>query len=41
MTGLLVAGAIGFGLGWLMFGQHSYSSDYVAKRMSRSSERGY
>lgn len=41
MTGFLVAGAIGFGLGWLVFGQHSYSGDYVAKRMSRSSEHGY
>lgn len=39
MTGFLVAGAIGFGLGWLVFGQHSYSGDYVARRMSRSSER--
>ena len=41
MTGFLVAGAIGFGLGWLVFGQHSYSGDYVARRMSRSSERDY
>lgn len=41
MTGFLVAGAIGFGLGWLVFGQHSYSSDYVARGMSRSSARDY
>ncbi|CAO4145966.1 hypothetical protein [Methylorubrum aminovorans] len=39
MTGFLVAGAIGFGLGWLVFGQHSYSGDYVARGMSRSSAR--
>lgn len=39
MTGLLVAGAMGFGLGWLVFGQHSHSGDHVAKGMSRSSER--
>lgn len=41
MTGLLVAGAIGFGLGWLAFGQHSTSGGYVARRMSASSERDY
>lgn len=41
MTGLFVAGAIGFGLGWLVFGQHSYSGDYIARGMSRSSERGH
>lgn len=39
VTGWLVAGAIGLGLGWLIFGQHSFSSDYVARRMSASSER--
>lgn len=39
MTSLLVAGAIGFGLGWLVFGQHSFFSDDVARGMSRSSER--
>lgn len=41
MAGLFIAGALGFGLGWLMFGQHSFSSDYVARRMSTSSERDY
>lgn len=41
MTALFVAGALGFGLGWLMFGQHSYSGDYVARRMSASSGRNY
>jgi hypothetical protein len=39
MTGLFIAGAIGFGLGWLVFGQESRSGDYVARRMSASSER--
>jgi hypothetical protein len=41
MTGWLVAGAIGLGLGWLAFGQHSYSSDYIPRRMSTSSDRDY
>jgi hypothetical protein len=41
MTGWLIAGAIGLGLGWLAFGQHSYSGDYIPRRMSRSSERDY
>jgi hypothetical protein len=41
MMGLFIAGAIGFGLAWLVFGQHSFSSDYVARRMSASSERDY
>jgi hypothetical protein len=40
MTGWLVAGAVGFGLAWLIFGQRSYSDD-VARGMSRSSERDY
>ncbi|ACA17008.1 conserved hypothetical protein [Methylobacterium sp. 4-46] len=39
MTGWFVAGAIGFGLAWLMFGQRSITGDYVARGMSRSSER--
>ena len=39
MTGLLIAGAVGFGLGWLVFGQRSYSGDYVARRMSYASDR--
>jgi hypothetical protein len=41
MTGWLVAGAIGLGLGWLAFGQRSYSGDYIPRRMSRSSDRDY
>ena len=41
MTGLLVAGVVGLGLGWLIFGQRSYSGDYVSKGMSRSSDRDY
>jgi hypothetical protein len=39
MTGLFIAGAIGFGLGWLVFGQQSRSGDYIPRRMSESSER--
>jgi hypothetical protein len=41
MTGLFIAGAIGFGLGWLVFGQQSRSGDYIPRRMSESSERHY
>ena len=41
MTGLLIAGTIGFGLAWLIFGQRSYSGDYVTRRMSASSDRDY
>ena len=41
MAGLFIAGAIGFGLGWLVFGQQSYTGDYVSRRMSASSERRY
>lgn len=41
MTGLLIAGAIGFGLGWLVFDQQSRSGGYIPKRMSASSERNY
>lgn len=41
VVSLFIAGAIGFGIGWLVFGQQSYSGDYVARRMSDSSERGY
>ena len=37
VTGWLVAGAVGFGLAWLIFGHRSV--DYVAARMSESSER--
>ncbi|ACL59687.1 hypothetical protein [Methylobacterium nodulans] len=38
LAGWFVAGAIGFGLAWLMFGQRSITGDYVARRMSASSE---
>lgn len=41
MTGLFIAGAVGFGLGWLVFGQKSRSGDDVARRMSDSSDRDY
>jgi hypothetical protein len=41
MTGMFIAGAIGFGLGWLVFAQPSRSGDYIPRRMSASSERGY
>jgi hypothetical protein len=41
MTGLFIAGAIGFGISWLIFGQKSYSGDYVSRRMSASSDRDY
>lgn len=41
MTGLFIAGAIGFGIAWLIFGQQSRSGDYVARRMSYGSERDY
>jgi len=41
VASLFIAGTIGFGIGWLVFGQKSYSSDYVARRMSDSSGRRY
>jgi hypothetical protein len=37
LTGWLVAGGIGFGLAWLIFGQGSWGTDDVARRMSQSS----
>ena len=40
-TALFAAGAIGFALGWLIFGQRSYSGDYVTRGMSKSSDRYY
>ncbi len=40
-VGLFIAGAVGFGIGWLVAGQQSRSGDYVARRMSYSSERDY
>lgn len=39
LTGVVVAGAIGFATAWLIFGRHAVSGDYVARRMSKSSER--
>jgi hypothetical protein len=39
VTGWMVAGAIGFGLAWLMFGPHSRSADDMTRRMSESSSR--
>ena len=41
LASLFIAGGIGFGIGWLVFGQHSRSGDYVARRMSHSSERDH
>ena len=38
LSGFLIAGAIGFGAAWLIFGRHSHSSEYVARRMSQSSD---
>lgn len=39
VAALLAAGGVGFGLAWLIFGQHWHRTDYVARRMSHSSER--
>ncbi len=39
LSGFLIAGAIGFGIAWLIFGRHSLSGEYVARRMSQSSDR--
>jgi hypothetical protein len=39
LTGLFVAGAIGFGVAWLVFGHRSRYADDVAWRMSQSSDR--
>ncbi|KQP76724.1 hypothetical protein ASF41_02890 [Methylobacterium sp. Leaf111] len=41
VASMFIAGTIGFGIGWLVFGQKSYSGDYVARRMSDSSDRRY
>ena len=41
VASLFIAGTIGFGIGWLVFGQKSYSGDYVARHMSDSSDRRY
>jgi ElaB/YqjD/DUF883 family membrane-anchored ribosome-binding protein len=41
LASMFIAGTIGFGIGWLVFGQKSYSGDYVARRMSDSSDRRY
>jgi hypothetical protein len=39
LSGWLVAGAIGFGLAWLLFGPQSRSVSDMTRRMSESSER--
>jgi hypothetical protein len=39
LTGLLVAGAVGFGVAWLLFGQQFRSADDMTRRMSESSDR--
>ena len=36
--GLMIAGAVGFGLAWLVLSQR-YGTDYVARGMSESSDR--
>jgi len=41
MTAMFIAGTIGFGIAWLIFGQRSYSGDYIPRRMSASSDRRY
>jgi len=41
MASMFIAGTIGFGIGWLVFRQKSYSGDYVARRMSNSSDGRY
>lgn len=38
LTGLVVGGAIGFATAWLIFARHAVSGEFVAQRMSRSSE---
>lgn len=40
VASMFIAGAIGFGIGWLVYGQKSYAGDYVARRMSDSSDPG-
>jgi hypothetical protein len=39
MTGFFVAGAVGFGIAWLVFGHRSRYADDVARRMSQSSNQ--
>ena len=39
LTALLAAGGVGFGRGWLSFGQQGRRTGCVARRMSHSSER--
>ncbi|MFC5552892.1 hypothetical protein ACFPQ7_02995 [Methylobacterium iners] len=41
MVSMFIAGAVGFGIGWLVFGQQSRSGGYVARRMSYGSERDF
>jgi hypothetical protein len=39
VTGWLVAGAVGFGLAWLLFGPHTRPENNMTRRMSQSSDR--
>jgi uncharacterized membrane protein SpoIIM required for sporulation len=41
MVSMFIAGAVGFGIGWLVLGQQSRSGGYVARRMSYGSERDF
>jgi ElaB/YqjD/DUF883 family membrane-anchored ribosome-binding protein len=41
VASLFIAGAIGFGIGWLVFGQSSRDGKYISQRMSESSDRRY
>jgi hypothetical protein len=39
VTGWLVAGAVGFGLAWLLFGPHTRPESNMTRRMSQASDR--
>jgi ElaB/YqjD/DUF883 family membrane-anchored ribosome-binding protein len=41
VASLFIAGAMGFGIGWLVFGQSSREGKYISQRMSESSDRRY